>query len=109
MLTTVTRACLTGAIIFAASSSASAQRSTPVQLLHPAAAADDQFSYAIAIDGDTAVVGARNDDVAGHSNQGSAHVFRHTGSGWTLEATLTAPDGAPGDTFGGAVAISQST
>ncbi len=44
------------------------------KLLAPDGAAEDTFGYAVTADGDTAVVGAFNDDDAG-SKSGSAHVF----------------------------------
>ncbi|MBS0195558.1 MAG: hypothetical protein JSR77_02265 [Planctomycetes bacterium] len=86
-----------------------AQRSTPVQVLHPAGAATDQFGQSVAIDGDTMIVGARLDDVGANGDQGSAHVYRWAGSGWVFEATLTASNGAPGDNFGISVALFGDT
>jgi hypothetical protein len=38
-------------------------------------AASDQFGSSVAVDGDTAVVGARQDDVGANAFQGSAYVF----------------------------------
>jgi hypothetical protein len=38
-------------------------------------AADDEFGYSVSIDGNTVVIGARNDDDKG-SDSGSAHVFQ---------------------------------
>src|SRR5207245_1665203 len=75
-------------------------------------AAGDQFGGAVAISGDTVVVGASADDIGANSNQGSAYVFVKPGAGWstmTETAKLTASDGAAGDEFGGAVAISGDT
>ena len=86
-----------------------AQRSTPVQLLHPSGAASDRFGQAVAIDGDTMIVGAPLDDVGANNDQGSAHIYRWTGSGWAFEATLTATGGAASDRFGVSVAISGNT
>ncbi len=86
-----------------------AQRSTPVQLLHPAGAANDYFGAVVAVSGDTMVVGSQYDDVGANADQGSAHIYRWAGSGWVLEATLAAADGAAGDFFGGMVAISGDT
>ncbi|MFN9993675.1 MAG: FG-GAP repeat protein, partial [Phycisphaerales bacterium] len=97
------------ALIACVTSIASAQRSTPLQVLHPAGAASDQFGQSVAIDDDTMIVGAPQDDVGANSNQGSAHVYRWTGSGWTLEATLIAGDGAANDQFGTSVAIDGDT
>ncbi|MEI7658988.1 MAG: FG-GAP repeat protein, partial [Phycisphaerae bacterium] len=104
----VLRTVVAVAIAFACSL-AHAQRSTPVQVLHPSGAADDQFGSSVAVDGDTMIVGAVYDTVGANAQQGSAHVYRWTGAGWTFEATLTATDGAAGDGFGDAVAISGDT
>ena len=76
-------------------------------------AADDFFGISVSIDGDTMVIGARNDDDKG-SNSGSAYVFLRTtagdlASGWTQVAKLTADDGAAGDEFGGSVSIGGGT
>ncbi|MFA6044264.1 MAG: FG-GAP repeat protein, partial [Phycisphaerales bacterium] len=90
-------------------SPALAQRSTPLQLVQPGGAANDQFGQSVAIDGDTMIVGANLDDIGANTDQGSASVYRWTGSGWTFEATLTASDGLAGDQFGVSVAISGDT
>jgi len=65
----------------------------------------------VAIDGDTAVVGARRADVVPGSNaeEGAAYVFVRTGTIWSEEARLTASDAAPGDAFGGSVGIDGDT
>ena len=67
-----------------------------------------QYGYAVAIDADTAVIGAYGDDALG-SNSGSAYVWRWSGSGWSQQAKLLALDGAAGDYFGYAVAIGGDT
>jgi hypothetical protein len=81
------------------------------KLTVPDAAIDDQLGLSVAISGGTAVIGALYDDHAGGFNAGSASVFARSGpSGgerWTLQATLTASDAAPSDTFGNSVAISD--
>ena len=56
-------------------------------------AAYDYFGCSVAVSGDTAVVGASDDDDNG-LDSGSAYVFRYDGSDWTEEAKLTASDGA---------------
>jgi len=76
-------------------------------------AAEYWFGISVAINGDTVVIGARNEDNTG-VNSGSAYVFtRDTGgdlaSGWTQVAKLTADDGAGGDDFGYSVAINGDT
>ncbi len=76
----------------------------------PNAGYQDQFGYAVAIDGNTAVIGARNADPDLGSgpvqDAGAAYVYNYNGKTWVLDDTLTAKDAAPGDTFGVSVAIS---
>jgi hypothetical protein len=69
------------------------------------AAAGDWFGYSVAINGDLAVAGAHKDGDGG-SSSGSAYVFRRSGTTWSQEAKLTAPDAAAGDNFGYSVAVS---
>lgn len=68
----------------------------------------DIFGEAIAIDGDTVVVGARGNDDAG-LNAGAAYVFTRSGSSWSEQAMLTASDAAASDRFGLSVAVSIDT
>ena len=72
-------------------------------------AASDDFGYSVALDGDTALVGAYRDDVGANSDQGSAYVFTRSGSTWTQQAKLTAGDGAASDYFGYSVALDGDT
>ncbi len=71
----------------------------------------DEFGYSVAIDGNTAVVGAHldnaNDDSDTDDDEGAAYVFtRNSDSGkWSQAAKLTAPVPATGDKFGTSVAI----
>ncbi len=69
----------------------------------------DQFGNAVAISGDTAVVGAFLDDVGANTNQGSVYVFIRNGTAWSQQAQLTASDGAASDQFGFSVAIYGDT
>ncbi|MBN2474707.1 MAG: pre-peptidase C-terminal domain-containing protein [Pirellulales bacterium] len=69
------------------------------------AAAGDSFGTSVAISGDTAVVGAHQDDDAG-SQSGAAYTLRWDGRQWIEQQKLTASDGAAGDFFGISVAIS---
>jgi hypothetical protein len=71
-------------------------------------AAYDRFGYAVAVDGDTIVVGAYQDDDKG-TNSGSAYVFTRTGATWTQQAKLVPADGAANDNFGRAVAVDGDT
>jgi hypothetical protein len=97
------------AAVLAGAAPSWAQRCTPLQLTQPDGAANDQFGFALALSGDTMIAGAPYDDVGANADQGSAHVYRWTGSGWTHEATLTASDGAANDYFGYSVVVSGDT
>ncbi|MBP7473657.1 MAG: FG-GAP repeat protein, partial [Pyrinomonadaceae bacterium] len=68
-------------------------------------AASDIFGYSVAISGETAVVGAYQDDQGANSDQGSAYVYVRSGTTWTEQQKLIAVDGAADDYFGNAVAI----
>ena len=68
-------------------------------------ASSDQFGFSVAVDGDTAVVGARRDD----DRTGSAHVFMRSAGVWTEQAKLLASDGASTDEFGFSVAVDGDT
>jgi hypothetical protein len=75
------------------------------ELVADDAAASDNFGTWVDIDGDTVVVGAAGDNEASAINSGSAYVFRPTGTTWTQQAKLVAPDAAAGDQFGFGVTI----
>jgi hypothetical protein len=64
-------------------------------------AAGDMFGSAVAISGNTAIVGSAVRDVA--------YVFVRSGASWTQQARLTASDGVAGDQFGQSVALSGDT
>jgi hypothetical protein len=72
-------------------------------------AASDSFGYAVAIDGNTAVVGAPWDNVGATIGQGSAYVFTRSGIIWSEQQKLTASDGATTDYFGWSVSVSGET
>lgn len=75
-------------------------------------AANDILGDAIAIDGQTLVVGASGATVAGGPSAGAAYVFVQPQSGWanmTETAKLVASDSMPDDYFGASVSISQNT
>lgn len=80
----------------------------------------DEFGYAVAIYGNTAVVGAIREDssatgVDGNQNNnsatnaGAAYVFVRDGSQWMQQAYLKASNTDAGDRFGEAVAIFEDT
>ena len=68
----------------------------------------DEFGYSVAVDGDTAVIGARGSD-NGLINSGSTYVFTRSGGSWNQQAKLTASDGADSDEFGFSVAVDEDT
>jgi FG-GAP repeat protein len=75
-------------------------------------AAFDRFGDAVAIYGDTAIIGAFADDIGGNDNQGSVYVFERNQGGannWGEVKRLTASDGAVSDQFGSYVAIYGDT
>ena len=67
------------------------------------------YEQALAIDGNTAVVGAEWATVGSTENEGSAYVFQISGDSATQVATLTPSDGIQGDCFGVSVAVSGNT
>lgn len=71
-------------------------------------AGHDTFGAAVAISGDTVLVGAPWDDVS-FENQGSVHVFVRTGNDWATQAKLTTQDGNFTQKFGYALAWDGST
>ncbi|TGM43079.1 hypothetical protein EHQ75_02480 [Leptospira levettii] len=89
----------------------------------PNADANDQFGNAVAIDGDTIVVGAfseasnqtaiTNGTTVSSDNSatlaGAAYVFQRTGSTWSHQAYLKPPNLGADDRFGNAVAIEGNT
>jgi len=79
------------------------------RLLAADGAAGDAFGTSVAIDGNTIVVGAANDDVGASVDQGSAYIFVRSGTTWTQQAKLTANDGVAVDVFGVSVAVSGET
>jgi hypothetical protein len=79
------------------------------KLVAPDRATDDKFGWSVAVSGDTAVVGAPDDDILANVNAGSAYVFLRSGVTWALQQKLTAPGGLASDFFGISVAVSGDT
>lgn len=65
----------------------------------------DNFGQAVAISGDTVVVGAHQANTAA----GAVYVFVNQVGSWSLQQKLVADDGAPNDVFGTFVAIDGDT
>ncbi len=94
------------AYVFARSESGWSQQA---HLLAGDGAAADWFGYAVALSGDTALVGAVVDDIGAQINQGSAYIFTRSGSNWEPSAKLTITEGLQEDRFGYAVALAGDT
>lgn len=84
------------------------------------AGAGDSFGTAVALSGDTLVVGAPFEDSAatgvnGNSadesaaDSGAAYVFVRTGTSWSQQAYVKASNTGAGDAFGSAAAVSGDT
>lgn len=67
--------------------------------------ASDAFGYAVALDRDTALIGAEQKDIDGNLRQGAAYVFRRHGTTWVEEQRLTASDGEADGSFGSGAAV----
>ncbi|MBE5316426.1 MAG: hypothetical protein H4O13_13615 [Xanthomonadales bacterium] len=72
-------------------------------------APEDEFSFSVAFDGDTALIGAPRDDVGNAVDQGSVHVFKRVGENWQYETKLVAQDGESTDLFGYSVDLDGDT
>ena len=68
----------------------------------------DVFGISVALDGDTALIGADLDDDKGE-NSGSVYVYTRSKGTWSQQAKLTADDAGDVDIFGVRVAISGDT
>lgn len=74
-------------------------------LIDPSGAANDQLGASVALSGNTAVLGAPK----ANGGKGEAIVFVRSGSTWSLQQRLIAPDGVANDEFGLTVALSRDT
>jgi hypothetical protein len=66
---------------------------------------NDMFGYAVVIDANTLIIGARNNNHSGLDDAGSAYIFTRTGQIWSQQAVLFASDASIADHFGFSVAI----
>jgi hypothetical protein len=93
---------LAGEISIPAASAATLQQA---KLTAPDALAGDDFGYSVAVNGNTALVGA-----FGKADfTGAAYVYVKSGTTWTEQAKLTASDGNSFNNFGTTVALSGDT
>lgn len=72
-------------------------------------ASSDQLGWSVALDGDTAVLGAPGATLTPGFATGAAYVFTRSGDTWSQTAKLTADDGAAQDAFGFGVAVHGTT
>jgi hypothetical protein len=68
----------------------------------------DSFGSALALSGDTAIIGAPQTSDLGF-RAGSAYVFERTLGIWAQTAELTASDGSTGDLFASSLSMSRNT
>jgi hypothetical protein len=70
----------------------------------------DWFGYSVSLssDGNTAIVGAHNDDIDGaYDNTGTAYIFTRSGGSWSQQQKIANPEATTShDNFGWSVAIS---
>ena len=82
--------------------------------------ADDAFGYAVAIDGDTIAIAARDQDSAGTGvdadeadtsarDSGAVYVFGRDGAQWRLEAFIKPSNTSANDHFGQSIALEGDT
>ncbi|MGI9455354.1 MAG: hypothetical protein ACR2NU_02265 [Aeoliella sp.] len=79
------------------------------ELIASDAAADGRFGVSVAVDGDSAIIGAYNDSFGGGRSIGSAYIFTRTDGVWTEQQKLTASNSAGYDRFGLSVSLSGNT
>ena len=65
----------------------------------------DIFGCSVAIDGNTIIIGASNDDYSGDTDAGSAYIYKRQGTTWLEQKILRASDSGPTHHFGYSVAI----
>jgi hypothetical protein len=70
--------------------------------------AEDHFGFSVAMNGETAIVGAPDADVFG-ADSGTAYIFFRGGTLWSQQKKLISPNGAAGDGFGASVDIELDT
>lgn len=83
---------------------------TQVQKITPAdGRSDDQFGFAVDIEGNTIAVGARRADLPGANNAGAAYVYVREGGVFVLETKLVAANPGANAQFGQSIAIAGDT
>lgn len=77
-----------------------------VRLLASDGAASSGFGDAIALEGDTLIVGAPTHDIGADADAGQVYVFQRTAGVWSQVAILSAVGAASDDRYGSSVALS---
>lgn len=78
------------------------------KLVPPDGKADDRFARGVALNNDTALIGAMHHDEKG-INAGALYVFKKQLDQWRFTSKVVASDGAPEDRFGWNIALSEQT
>lgn len=81
----------------------------PVRIVAPDGAPADIFGQALALRGDSLLIGAPNRSVAGIREAGMVYAYRRTAGVWTLEAQLIAPSLVINQGFGQGLAFDGTT
>lgn len=82
---------------------------TLAQKLTPSTgAASDYFGYAVALEGNVAIIGAPQTDAVAYDS-GAAYVFTYDGTSWTEQEKLAPATGGTYGFFGGSVALFGTT
>ena len=68
-----------------------------------------RFGNAVALDGDTVLIGCRGDSLSGPSTSGAAYVFVQSGTSWTEQARIPSPTPVLLQNFGFSVGLSGDT
>ena len=72
-------------------------------------AASDNFGFSVAIEGDTALIGAVQANNSAGVNAGAVYVFTRSNGLWTQQQRLQASDVALNDLFGNAISLDGDT
>ena len=100
------RRCVGTAYIFTRSGRHWSQQA---ELSDPDAASNDQFGWSVALNGNTASVGAPNKIASGKRKAGAVYIFTRSGTSWSQQAKLTVGGAAAYDHFGDSLALSDNT
>jgi hypothetical protein len=83
--------------------------SRQAELSDPDTATGDRFGTSVALDGDTALIGAPDKTISGQADAGEVYVYTRSGTSWSQQAELTASSAVAYDYFGDSVALSGDT